>query len=104
MKDVDRAFWMSYLDGILTFRGQPWAHFRHLTQVALSHAAAGIMIQLCKTKLLQSDVEYLGHRISREGVSMIPEQLPRPKTGKKVSTFLGFARYYCVFIPQYTPP
>ena len=26
MKDVDRDFWTSYLDDILTFIGEPWAH------------------------------------------------------------------------------
>ena len=27
MKEVDREFWTSYLDDILTFIGEPWAHF-----------------------------------------------------------------------------
>ena len=42
----------------------------------------------------------MGHRISKEGVSLIPEYVqkikdwPRPKTGKVVARFLGFARYY----------
>ena len=26
MKEVDRDFWISYLDDILTFNGEPWAH------------------------------------------------------------------------------
>ena len=59
MKEVDRDFWTSHLDDILTYSGEPWAHFRHLTQVVLVLAAAGIKIQPCKTKSLQSEVEYL---------------------------------------------
>ena len=27
MKEVDREFWTSYLDDILTFSREPWAHF-----------------------------------------------------------------------------
>ena len=27
---------------------------------------------------------------------------PVPKSGKEVATFLGFAEYYCTFIPQYS--
>ena len=50
---------MSHLDDSLTFSSEPWAHFGHLTQIVLAHAAAGIKIQPCKTKLFQSDVEYL---------------------------------------------
>ena len=71
MKEVDRDFWMSYLDDILTYCVEPWAHFGHLTQVVLAHTGAGIKIQPCKTKLFQSKVEYLGHKISKEGTSMI---------------------------------
>ena len=73
MKEVDRDFWTSYLDNILTYSGKPWAHLGHLTQVVLAHTAAGIKIQPCKTKLFQSKMEYLGYKISKGGVSTILE-------------------------------
>ena len=73
MKEVDGVFWMSYLENILTNSGEPQAHFGHLTQVVLAHLAAGIKIQPCKTKPFQSKVEYIGHKISKGGISMIPE-------------------------------
>ena len=107
-EECGQGLWTSYLDDILTFSSEPWAHFRHLTQVVLAHVAAGIKIQPCKTKLFQSEVEYLGHKISKGGVSMIPEYVqkitdwPLPKTGKEVATFLGFARYYQTFVRQYS--
>ena len=68
----------------------------------------GIKVQSCKTKFFQSEVEYLGHKISKGGVSMIPEYMqkikdwPVPKSGKEVATFLGFARHYHTLIPQYS--
>ena len=73
----------------------------------MAHVAAGIKIQPCKTKLFQSKEKYLGHKISKGGVFMIPENVqkikdwPVPKTGKEVATFLGFSGYYRTFIPQY---
>ena len=67
MKDIDREFWTSYLDDILMFSRQPWEPFGDRTPVDLAQTAAGIKIQLCKTKLFQNKVEYLGHRISKEG-------------------------------------
>ena len=79
MKEVNRDFWMSYLDDILTFSGEPWTHFGQLAQVVGTHAAAGIKIQPCKTKRFQSEVEYLGHKISKGGVSMIPEYVQKIK-------------------------
>ena len=72
----------------------------------MAHAAAGIKIQLCKTKLFQSEVEYLEQRISKEGVSMKPEYMqkikdwPVPKTAKEVATFLGFPGYTPAFCPD----
>ena len=33
MKEVDRDFWSSCLNDILTFSGEPWEHFGHLAQV-----------------------------------------------------------------------
>ena len=59
MKEVDRDFWTSYLDDILTFSREPWAHLGHLAQVVQAHVAAVIKIQPCKTKLFQTEVEYL---------------------------------------------
>ena len=74
----------------------------------MAHALTGIKIQPWKTKLFQSEVDYLGHKISKGAISMIPEYVqkikdwPVPKTGKEVDTFLGFAGYYRTFIPQYS--
>ena len=45
MKEVNRDFWTSYLDDILTYSGEPWAHFGHLPQVVLAHKASRIKIQ-----------------------------------------------------------
>ena len=108
MKDVERDFWTSYLDDILTFSKGSWVHFGHLTKVVQAHSAAGIKIQPCKTKLFQSEVEYLGHKISKGGVEMIPEYVHKvtnwlvPTNGKEMATFLGFAGYYPNFIPQFS--
>ena len=107
MKDIDREFCTLYLDDILTFSGEPSSHLGHLAQLVQAHAAAGIKIQPCKTKLFQSEVEYLGHKISNGGVLMIPEYVQKlkdwqaPKSGKEVATFFGFVGYNRTFIPQY---
>ena len=58
---------------ILTLSREPWAHFGYLAQVVLAHVAIGIKMQPCKTKRFQSEVEYLGHKISKGKVLMIPE-------------------------------
>ena len=65
-----------------------------MAQVVRAHTAAGIKIKPCKTKLFQSEVEYLGHKISKNRVSMIPhyeqkiKDWPVPKCGKDGAAFL----------------
>ena len=53
MKDLDREFWTSYLDDIPSVE-----NLGHIL-VVQEHIAAGIKIQPCKTKLFQSEVDYL---------------------------------------------
>ena len=81
----------------MTFSAGPRIHYGYLKQVVLAHVAAGIKIQPCKSKLFQSKVKYLGHKISKGGVEMIPEYVlkvtnwPVLMSGKEVATFLGFS-------------
>ena len=55
----------------------------------------------------QLKVIFLGHVLSKEGISPNPEKVkkvktwPTPKSAKEVHSFLGLASYYCRFIPQF---
>lgn len=59
---------------------------------------------MTKCQFARRDIEYLGHIVSREGVSPNPskiksiENFPAPKNVKQLSTFLGMAGYYRRFI------
>ena len=56
----------------------------------------------------QSSVVFLGHVLSKDGISLNPEKVskvkdwPVPKSAKEVHSFLGLASYYRRFIPQFT--
>ena len=51
---------------------------------------------------------YLGHVITKEGISMDPEktraiiEYPAPQSVKEIRSFLGMANYYRKFIPNYS--
>ena len=93
IKEVDRDFWTSYLDNILTYSGEPWAHFGHLTQVVLAHMKAGIKIQPCKTMLLfQSKVESLGYKICFYDPGICTENQWRAQDGEGSVYVLGIHR------------
>ena len=43
-----------------------WEHLEHFRKVIQAHAQAGIKIKLKKTKIFQSEVEYLGRKVSQD--------------------------------------
>ena len=108
LSGVDPDNWMGYLDDIFGFASEPWEHLEHMKPLVEAHLKAGIKIQPCKTKLFQDTVEYLRHKVSAQGVEMIPDYVERIKnwpvstTCKEAATFLGFTGYYRVFIPKYS--
>ena len=60
-----------------------------------------------KTFFFQSQVLFLGHTLSKEGISPNPKKVqkvkdwPVPSNAKEVHSFLGLASYYRWFIPQF---
>ena len=60
-----------------------------------------------KTYFFQPSVVFLGHVLSKDGISPNPEKVskvkdwPVPKSAKEVHSFLGLASYYQRFIPQF---
>ena len=60
-----------------------------------------------KTFFFQSQVLFLGHTLSKDGISPNPEKVqkvkdwPVPSNAKEVHSFLGLASYYHWFIPQF---
>ena len=60
-----------------------------------------------KSFFFQSQVLFLGHTLSKDGISLNPETVkkvkdwPVPSNAKEVHSFLGLASYYHQFIPQF---
>ena len=101
-------YWLSYLDDILVYSMDTWDHLKHLKSIVEAHTKAGIKIQPKKTKIFQTETEYLGHKVSQGGVQMLDQYVkdiqnwPHPTSCKEMSSFLGFTGYYRGFIPKYS--
>ena len=93
-----------YLDDIIVLGRTFEDHLFNLAAVFDRLCDAGLRLKPSKCSFLWSEVEYLGHVISRDGVATDPSKLekvanwPTPNSTREIQQFLGFARYYRRFI------
>ena len=83
-------------------------HLDNLEKVFQAYEKAGFILQINKCKIFQESVDFLGYRISREGLGTIPQyikaiqKIEYPKTRKQVKAILGKFGYYRKHINNYT--
>ena len=96
-----------YLDDIIVFSKTPEEHIERLRGMFEKLAAAGLRLKPSKCEFFKSQVTYLGHIVSKDGIETDPKKIeaiknwPVPKTVTEVRSFLGFMNYYRKFIPKY---
>ncbi|KAJ0568387.1 putative nucleotidyltransferase, Ribonuclease H [Helianthus annuus] len=82
-------------------------HLSHLRLVFKTLLDNQLIAKLSKCVFGQTQVGYLGHIVSAEGIAVDPEKIvsiqnwPTPKNVKDVRSFLGLAGYYRRFMRQY---
>lgn len=82
-------------------------HLDHLKQVLELLQYHKIYVKLTKCRLRASEVDYVGHIISAQGVKADPVKIksmlewPTPKNPKALKGFLGLIGYYRKFIKNY---
>ncbi|GFU16285.1 transposon Tf2-12 polyprotein, partial [Nephila pilipes] len=95
-----------YLDDILIASKDDAQHISHLRQVFQRLQDAGLVIKVAKCKFSQSEVNFLGHRISFNGIEPTKERIKviedfkLPETIKELRRFLGIINFYHRFIPN----
>ena len=101
------GFAMGYIDDIIAHSQTVNEHIEHLRQIVRLHVDVGMKLNLQKCNIFQTEVQYLGHLVSAQGIRMIPSYVqrildwPMPRTGKELRSFLGFTGYYRSFIKDY---
>ena len=70
-----------YLDDIIVFSRTPEEHLHRLTAVFNKLKAAGLKLKPSKCDLFKQWINYLGHVVSKEGVSTDPEKLRLSQSG-----------------------
>ena len=88
-------FAMTYLDDIIIFSKNKLQHLEHLEIVFSNLQEAGLKMKRSKCDFFKSEIHYLGHLISPEGISPLPNKLdcirhmPALKDMKEIKQFLG---------------
>ena len=104
----DLTFAFGYLDDILVFSPDMETHMEHLRVLFERLQAADLKLKEVKCNFLKKHIQYLGHIVSGECITPLPEKLDSiqrmlpPKTPKEVKQFLGLIGYYRKFVPRFS--
>ena len=102
------TFAFGYLDDILVFSPDMETHLKHLRIVFERLRSADLKLKEVKCNFLKKHIQYLGHIISGEGITPVPEKLESiqkmlpPTNPKEVKQFLGLIGYYRKFVPHFS--
>ena len=103
-EDIIGKFVFCYIDDIIIFSPDLETHYEHLTEVLTRLRKAGLYAKLEKCEFCVPFLDFLGHRISANGIYMDPKKVssilewPAPTNTKELQSFLGLANYYRRFI------
>ena len=101
-------FAFTYLDDVLIFSTSYEGHLQHLNAVFQKFKGAGLKIKLSKCQFFKSQLHYLGHNISANGLELLPEKLEviknlvPAKNMDEALQILGLLGYYRSFAPAFT--
>uniref|UniRef100_A0A670KLJ4 Gypsy retrotransposon integrase-like protein 1 n=1 Tax=Podarcis muralis TaxID=64176 RepID=A0A670KLJ4_PODMU len=106
-QDLLDKYVVVYLDDILIYSRDPARHEGHVRTVLQRLREHRLYAKLSKCEFHQRTVDFLGHRLSPDGVQMDPGKVTAvrewaaPRNRKDLQRFLGFANYYRTFIADY---
>jgi hypothetical protein len=97
-----------YLDDIIIWSQMLEEHEKNVQQVLEALRTAQLYCSVKKTSLFNTEIDFLGHHISAQGIDMDNSNIarildwPRPHKAKHVRSFLGFVRYLADHLPNVT--
>jgi hypothetical protein len=97
-----------FLDEILIYSKLEEEHEHHLRMVLQVLREHQLYAKLSKCSFYQKQIHYLGHIISKDGITVDLEKIESirewlaPKNVTKVISFMGFVGYYKIFIEGFS--
>ncbi len=94
-----------YLDDILVSGSSAKDHLTNLRRLLQRLEEKGLRCRLAKCTFAQPSIEYLGHKLSKEGIAKGPKvdavrSMPPPTNVSELKSFLGSVQFYGRFLPN----
>ena len=107
MPELDK-FVVVFIDDILIFSKNEEEHAEHLRIVLQRLREHKLYAKFSKCEFWLKKVQFLGHVISEDGISVDPSKIrdvldwKTPETVPEIRSFLGLAGYYRRFVPDFS--
>jgi transposase InsO family protein len=106
--DIKYKYVFNYLDDVVVYSENFDDHLQHLKEVFCRLRKAKLTVNPAKISLAVTQIKYLGHIITSQGIRIDPERaqvidnFPVPKNLKSLKRFLGMCSFYARFIPCFS--
>ena len=108
MGDLNLKICMIYLDDLICYSKTEDEHLDRLRQIFERLRASGLKLKPEKCKFFQSEITYLGHRVSKEGIHPSAENIEAikkmkvPTTYTEIRSFVNMVGAYRRFIRNFS--
>lgn len=95
-----------YIDDILIASSSPREHLEHIKVILQRLSDNGLSINLSKCVFAAQEVKFLGHTVSKGGITPLPEKVkaiyefPKPENIQQLRRFLGMINFYRRNLPK----
>ena len=108
LRPYSDKFMVVFIDDILVYSSTKKEHAEHLRVVLQTMREHKLHAKSFKCEFWLSEVTFLGHMISKEGIKVDPQEVKtviewtRPTNTTEVRSFLGLTGYYRCFVQDFS--